>query len=280
MRCAWQAYLKLIPHRMRKDIDLQGREELQELRFRIGAELELVFQQGSRRLPYVVTNDDITFVINTASEYSPWAAASVSRGYVTAQGGHRVGICGIATVQNGIMTGVSQPTSLCIRVARDFDNIAAGLETLEESILIIGPPNSGKTTLLRDLIRMKSNRGQGNISVVDEREELFPLVKGLPCFPPGSQTDIMTACPKNTGIETVLRTMSPQWIAVDEITAKADCDALLYAGWCGVNLLATAHAGTVQDLKTRPVYSPIVDYGLFSTVVIIQKDKAWRIERM
>lgn len=280
MICAWQAYLKLIPHRMRQETDQYGRDKLQEIRMRVGSNIELISHQGSHRLPFKATKDDLSFVINAASEYSPWAATSASKGFVTAQGGHRVGICGVATVRDEKMTGISQPTSLCIRVARDFDNISDGLETLSESTLIIGPPNSGKTTLLRDLIRKISSTGQGNVAVVDEREEIFPLVNGVLCFPSGTQTDILSACPKNIGIESVLRTMSPQWIAVDEITAQSDCDALLHAGWCGVKLLATAHAGTLQDLKTRPVYRSIIEYGLFSSVVILQKDKSWRTERM
>ncbi len=280
MKCAWQAYLKLIPQRMRQEIDQIGKEGLQELRLRTGLDAELIFQAETRRIPFKTTHDDIVFVVNAASQYSPWAAASVSKGYITAQGGHRVGICGIAAVQEGKMLGISQPTSLCIRVARDYENIAAGLESMQDSMLIIGPPGSGKTTLLRDLIRQKSNTGKGNVAVVDEREELFPLVSGEPCFFPGVRTDILSACPKHIGIESVLRTMSPQWIAVDEITARSDCDALLHAGWCGVKLLATAHAGTLMDLKTRPVYRSIIDFGLFSSVVVLQRDKSWRIERM
>ena len=74
--------------------------------------------------------------------------------------------------------------------------------------------------------------------------------------------------------------MNPQWIAVDEITEKSDCDALLQAGWCGVNLMATAHAGSLQDFLTRPVYKPLVDCKLFSTVLVLRKDKSWKMERI
>ena len=74
--------------------------------------------------------------------------------------------------------------------------------------------------------------------------------------------------------------MNPEWIAVDEITSEDDCNALLHAGWCGVNLIATAHAGSISDLKTRPVYRKIIDNKLFTNIVVLRKDKSWTYERI
>ena len=280
MKCAWQAYLNLLPHWMRQEVDQYGKDSLQELHLRTGFLPFMEFKSGIRKLERIVTKEDINFVINAASEYSPWAARTLTKGYLTGQGGHRIGVCGTATVADGVMRGITSATSLCMRVARDFNGIAATASDLPCSILVIGPPGSGKTTLLRDLIRTKSNSGQGNISVVDEREELFPLYKGQSCFPTGEYTDILSGCRKSDGIQAVLRSMNPSWIAVDEITEKSDCDALLQAGWCGVNLMATAHAGSLQEFMTRPVYKPLVDTKLFSAVLVMRRDKSWRLERM
>lgn len=280
MKCAWQAYINLLPHWMRQDVDKLGREGLQELRIRTGLKPELIFQNSTAILDKPATKTDMTFIINAASAYSPWAAGTVSQGFLTAAGGHRIGICGVCIVQNGKISGISTETSLCIRVARDFQKITGSAANVTSSVLIIGPPGSGKTTLLRDLIRCKSDAGQGSVAVVDEREELFPLWQGHACFPPGKRTDILSACPKAAGIEAVLRNMNPEWIAVDEITAKQDCEALLHAGWCGVNLMATAHAGSMQDLLSRPVYQPLITHKLFPTVLILRRDKSWTMERM
>ena len=280
MRCEWDTYLNLLPQWMRQDVDRLGKQSLQELRIRIGILPELIMQDSSVCLRQAATKNDIDYIINAASEYSPWSAATTAQGYITAKGGHRIGICGTAVVKGGKMTGFSQTSSVCIRVARDFGGIAKNLLNINESILIIGPPGSGKTTLLRDLIREKADNGQGSVAVVDEREELFPTNRGQVCFDTGKQTDIIRGCTKSEGIMIVLRSMNPHWIAVDEITAKEDCDALLHAGWCGVRLLATAHAASVSDLMSRPVYQSIVKYGLFNAVVALNRDKSWRIERI
>ena len=280
MRCAWQAYLNLLPIRMRYEVDKLGKDTLQELRLRLDLPPELITSEGSKWLNDPTTQDDLSFCINAASKYSPWSARSTSYGYITAAGGHRIGLCGEATIINGQMSGITRPTSLCLRVARDFDGISNGAENIKGSVLILGKPGSGKTTLLRDLIRQRSEQGSGSIAVVDERGELFPYAQNQSCFPIGKRTDILSGCPKQYGIELVLRNMSPTIIAVDEITAEADCDALIKAGWCGVTLLATAHAENLADLYTRTVYKPIIRSRLFQTVLILQPDKSWRMERV
>lgn len=280
MNCAWQAYINLLPHPMRQEVDNLGKDALQEIHMRIGQTPELVFQDHTRRLSKRVTQNDISFIINVASEYSPWASTTIADGFITAAGGHRIGVCGVCTVSNDKICGISHPTSLCLRVARDFTGIAAAARNLSGSILIIGPPGSGKTTLLRDLIRCKSDSGQGSVAVVDEREELFPLFKGQACFTPGERTDIISGCPKSDGIKAVLRSMNPVWIAVDEITSQNDCEALLHTGWCGVQLLATAHAGSMEDLTKRPIYKPLIENGLFTNVLILDRNKTWRTERI
>ena len=280
MRCAWQAYINLLPVGIRQEIDRIGKDKLQELRLRLDMQPELVTAQGSLWLQKITTKEDISFCINAASRYSPWSAGTISHGYITAPGGHRIGLCGNAVISGSTMTGISNATSLCLRVARDFPGIAEKAATIQESVLILGKPGSGKTTLLRDLIRQKSVRGPGCVAVVDERGELFPRYHEQMCFEPGLRTDVLYGCPKPAGIEMLLRNISPSIIAVDEITAKEDCEALIHAGWCGVRFLATAHASCKSDLLSRPVYRPIVDSGLFDKLLILLPDKTWKLERI
>ncbi len=280
MKCAWQAYLNLLPHWMRQEVDRLGCDSLLELRLRIDYPPELVLSTGSDWLQRVVTRDDLLFCINAASSYSPWTASSSASGYLTAPGGHRIGLCGMATVINNEMTAVGSPTSLCLRVARDFPGIGMGAAKRNGSLLILGKPGSGKTTLLRDIIRCKSETGHGSIAVVDERGELFPTSNHKMCFAPGKRTDVITGCEKAQGIVAVLRSMNPEYIAVDEITAEEDCQALIRAGWCGVKLMATAHAGSKADFLRRPVYKPLVSSGIFDTLLVLQPDKTWTLERM
>lgn len=273
MKCDWNGLLSILPGWMRREVDELGRDTLQELRLRIGLPPELVRWGGDTTLQGAVTGEDLTYIINVASRYSPWAAATMAQGYISAPGGHRIGSCGEAVIQNGNMTGLRKPTSLCIRIARDLPGIAGKLEGIGTSILIIGRPGSGKTTLLRDLIRQRSKTRP--VAVVDERGELFP-----DGFDSGGKTDILTGCRKREGVAQLLRTMSPSAIAVDEITAPEDCDALIDARWCGVELMATAHAASREDLYARQVYRPLVKDRIFDTLVILRADKSWKWERM
>lgn len=280
MRCAWESFINLLPPWLRDSVDKHGRDTLQELRLRLNLPPELITTAGNVNLHRCICTDDLHFCINIASRYSPWTAGTIAQGYLTAPGGHRIGICGKAISKEGQMTGISSATSLCMRVARDFPGIASNIEHNSGSILIIGKPGSGKTTLLRDLIRQISNRGEHSVAVVDEREEIFPTAHGQYCFSTGRRTDVLSGCRKPHGIDAVLRSMGPAVIALDEITAQEDCQALVRAAWCGVRLLATAHAGDKQDLLQRPVYRSILECKIFDTLIILHPDKSWHEERL
>ena len=162
-------------------------------------------------------------------------------------------------------------SSLCIRVARDFPGISGKHNYHGQSILILGAPGWGKTTLLRDISRKLSDTK--TVCVIDERQELFP-----PGFQTGRKMDILSGCPKAAGIECALRTMGPDIIAVDEITAPEDCRALIQAFGCGVTLLATAHGNGLRDFLRREVYAPLRESHIFDTFLILHADKSFSQE--
>lgn len=279
MRCAWQAYLNILPIWMRRQVDRYGQDTLQETRLRLERPAELITAGGSIWLDRAIQKEDLDFVVNTASHYSPWTSETIAQGYITAPGGHRIGLCGESAGERGNNT-LREVTSLCIRTARDFPGISRDLGKLSGSLLIIGRPGSGKTTLLRDLVRQRSDCFDQAVAVVDERCELFPRWQNSFCFPPGRKTDVLSGCKKTVAVETLLRTMNPQTIALDEVTATEDCDALLRAAWCGAQLVSTAHADSMNELRKRSVYRKLLDSGVFSHYIVMRHDQTWVQERV
>lgn len=270
MKCAWHELQSILPDWIRCQLDSRAEQSLQELRLRLGQAPQLNEGAKSRILKGVVCQADLQYCLNTASRYSPWSAHSMQYGFLTAPGGHRIGICGEVASQQDSSILIRTVSSLNVRVARDFPGIAKEVSKLGGSILLIGPPGSGKTTMLRDLIRQRAVRE--TVCVVDERLELFP--KELSSQLSGC-IDVISGCSKPVGIETALRTMGPSFIAVDEITAQNDCAAVISASRCGVSVLATIHAANLSDLKSLPFYNPLLHQNIFDHFLILRRDKSW-----
>ena len=269
MICAWEDLLGILPQWLRPEVS----PEAQEIRLRLGLPPVLTVKGKSLGLKGLVRQEDLSWCINAASRYSPWTAFSAAQGYLTAPGGHRIGICGQVILKEGRPAGIREVSSLCIRVARDFPGIAGKAAGSSGSMLILGAPGWGKTTLLRDLARQIGFREP--VAVVDERKELFP-----PELDRGPGIDVLSGCPRAEGLEMVLRSMGPKTIAVDEITCREDCLALCEAANCGVRLLATAHAGSLKEFLDRPVYRPLLEQKIFGTALILHADQSYGIERM
>lgn len=271
----------------------KGRAE--EFRLRLGRPAMVSGPEGEHPLPdgehHRIRAEDLTRVLEIASRASAHTVLDqVRNGFITIRGGHRVGICGNAVVQDGAVHNIRHPSSLSIRIAKEVRDAGEGVISqlldrngLPVSTLILSPPGGGKTTLLRDLIRRISNGTDAaplRVGVADERGELAALWEGMPQMDLGDRTDVMDGCPKGTALLMLLRGMTPQVLAVDELTDPADAAALEQAAGCGVTLLCTAHGGGAADLWTRPVYRRLMEAQLFQRVVLIQRQNGRRLCRV
>ncbi len=280
MICQWQDFLHLLPVWLRQQVDKNANENIEELRLRLHSPPEVVKSNGSVLLTRNISVEDLNFCLNSATKYSPWTSSSITDGFITSAGGHRIGICGECVYDGERLRNISVLTSLCIRVAKDYPGLTDNLQQLNSSVLIIGKPGSGKTTFLRDLIRNVSNQYNEKITVLDERRELFPVAAGQFAFERGVHTDVLSGCKKRIAMEMAIRTMSPDTIALDEITGEEDCAALINAAWCGVRILATAHAGSRSELFSRKIYQPLIQNKIFQTLIVLRPDKSWQREAL
>ena len=252
-------------------------EGLEELRLGTGRPLRLRYGEGERELWPALTSEAVEGVLQRACRHSAYAHTdTIRRGYVTVEGGHRIGICGSGVTEGEYVQTLRDLSSLNIRVARQVKGCGSKLfPCLDRSTLILGPPGSGKTTLLRDAVRQLSDKGRQYIGLADERGELSATVNGNAQLAVGSRTDILVSVPKAQAAMMLLRTMNPDWIALDEITAPEDIKAMEQASYCGVKLLATAHGDTPEDLKRRPLYQKLMETGVFGQIALLKKDKSY-----
>lgn len=287
----------ILPLRLRRlalALPEEQKAEAEEFRLRAGRPMTILLPEGEQALEAVVEPEELETLCDIATEFSRYAAAETIReGYLSVRGGFRVGLCGTAVMKEGSNTTLKQISSAAIRIAREHQGIAEELaprlfwEGALQSTLILSPPGGGKTTLLRELVRRLSQGvvpyGSRRVALIDERGEVAVMHRGEPQMDVGPHTDVLDACPKALGIPMVLRAMNPQVIAVDEITAQGDLQAAMLAAGCGVRLLATIHAGSVQELRDKPLYRRLLEERIFRLAVHISRTdrgRTYRVEEL
>lgn len=289
--------VRVLPVRLRtivKKIDFDY-EKLQEVRLRIGRPLLFVYDNQeyfvsedsklSRKAgqTYTATAEDLKESMEYISNYSMYAfEEELRQGFITIQGGHRVGIAGKAVMQGSKVVNIRHVSFINIRLSHQVKGcadqvikyISRGNQVF--NTLIISPPKCGKTTLLRDLIRQISNgdekREGKNVGVVDERSELGACYLGVPQNDLGIRTDVLDCCPKAEGMMMMIRSMSPEVIAVDEIGCKDDIEAVHHAVNCGCVMIATVHGSNMEDVRKKPILGQLVKERVFQRYIILTNE--------
>ncbi|ANB60221.1 stage III sporulation protein AA [Anoxybacteroides amylolyticum] len=261
------------------------KNEIEEIRLRVQRPLEVIAKGTPYFLPYEVTAEDGVQLLNKLSHYSIYAMEEeLKRGFITIQGGHRVGLAGKVITDGGSVKAIRYVTSFNIRVAKQKIGIAQPLIPYVYNgrwrhTMIIGSPQTGKTTLLRDIARTISsgvpakNIPAQKVSIIDERSEIAGCVKGIPQFELGSRVDVLDACPKAEGMMMMIRSMSPDVLVVDEIGRLEDSEAILEAVRAGVCVWTTVHGKDWDDVINRPTLRALIEQRVFERFIELTNER-------
>lgn len=263
---------------------------LEEIRLRLQQPIELVFQHGSEWLEGVIFREaDSVYLLNQLSEHSLYRMEKeLQEGYMTIQGGHRVGLAGKVTTKNNQQVQLQQIAFFNIRIAKEVIGVAIPFmpyvttDVGYRNTLIIGPPKTGKTTLIRDIARLVSNGNtyvnHRRVGIIDERSEIAASIDGVPQHDVGKSTDVMDACPKAAGMMMMIRSMSPEVLIIDEIGKAADVQAIMEAILSGVTMMCTVHGSSLADIVKRPSMKILLDHDVFSRIVILSAQQHHQIQ--
>lgn len=290
--------LRYFPEKLRSVLneEIENKyDSLEEIRIRVEKPIVFKFNTIEKVVRYVVNKDEILNILQLVCENSIYTYQNqISEGFVTIDGGHRVGITGSCVIENGKVININYINSLNFRISRQV--IGCSLEIIKHILnkeentvfntLIVSPPGAGKTTLLRDIVRqvssgIKTLKFKGiTVGVVDERGEIGALYKGAPQNDIGIKTDVIENVPKNIGMRMLIRSMAPQVMVADEIGNSEDVDAINYVMCSGCKGIFTAHGASFDDIYMNPILKNLINIHIFEVIVFLdtkEKGKAKEI---
>lgn len=261
----------------------QQQDQLEEVRLRMNKPIELVFHDHTEfSQQYVFNEKDAKEFLGKISQHSVYRMEEELRnGYITIRGGHRVGIAGKVTLSQGKVKAITHISSFNIRVAKEHKGTANNVmpfiyDRAANKVLntmIIGAPKTGKTTLLRDVVRLVSDGFDGRkgmrVSLIDERSEIAAPYEGVPQHDVGARTDVMADCPKAEGMMMMIRSMSPEVLVVDEIGDELDVRSIKEAVLAGVQVICSIHGYTLDEIRKRPSIQPLFQDQVFDRFVLL-----------
>lgn len=256
---------------------------VEEIRLRTGRSPQIVFANGDAILTeHIFTETDAEELLEKLCRHAVYAHEDeIRNGFITVDGGIRIGVCGRAVSEKDELRRFSRISSFNIRIPREAVGCAEDvLDYLTDhgrpvSALIVAPPCGGKTTLLRDSARCFSNGIRSSavkVCIADERGELAGCIDGRPSYDIGARTDVLDLAPKASAIRLFVRTMSPDLIITDEIGGADDAGAIAEAARCGVSIIASAHASSAIELKSRESLRTIMNEGVFKRVLLLRRN--------
>lgn len=241
--------------------------QAREVRLRPGQPVTAWLPEGIWRGTHPLTPEEITRAAQALSGHALAARRTdAAAGFLPLAGGHRLGVCGCMGPE-----GLREITSLCVRIAHEIKGAGAELFPLlrGKNTLIIGAPGTGKTTLLRDLIRLYSQGGT-QVGVADERGEIAACRGGAPQLDVGPMCDVVTGLEKAAALRLLIRAMAPQVVATDELGGPRDAQAVLEALRCGAVVLAAAHGTGIKEIQKRPGMETLFATGAFQRAVVLR----------